>query len=790
MFKNYIKIAWRTLIKNRVYFTINTVGLSIAIAVSSLMLLWVFDEYGTDKFHEKDDQLFLVKRTIPLEKGVFDVYEGVSYPLLKTAKEQFPEVEEFITLGRTFEDNLRVGNTDLRAEGTFANAAFFKSFSFPVLVGNIDDLDEKPEALAISESFAKRLYGKEWPEKAIGSPVHIYDSGDYAIAAVYEDFPSQSSIQNDFYYGFEQHLSKNDWMQEWENNGMQGALLLKKGVDASLVAQKVHALHQDNIEGEFKEGVILQKFSENYLHNQFNEKAQVSGGRIEYVRIFTIAAIFLLIISCINFINLSTAYATNRSSEIGVRKVVGAKRKTLIGQFFTETAIVTSLSFLIGLAVAFLLLPYVNTLTGKVLEIDFTQPYLLFTIVGVFLFTTILSGAYPSLVVSSFRPISALKGVVQEGKQTISLRKGLVVLQFSLAILLIISALVIQQQINYVNQKDLGIAKDHIVAIHQDQALTEKYGVLYDQLMKSEGIEDVTLAGPSPLATPASTSGVSWPGKTQEQENLEFALLWTAHNFPSTFNVPLQAGEYYREGTKDTLNLVVNETAAQIMGLGNEPVGKTVQFWGAQRQIIGVLKDFHNRSLYQPIQPTVFLLDPNDAGSLFVKLDGGKTEAALASIQTVFKNVLPDFPLHYDFLDEEYASNYRTETLTGTLAHYFALISILLSCLGLFGLATFMAKQRKKEIGIRKVLGASINNIILLISKDFLKLIAIAALIASPVAYYFMAEWLSDFAYHIAIPLWAFALAGILAMLVTLLTIGFQALKSAMTNPVKSLRTE
>ncbi len=410
MFKNYIKIAWRTLIKNRVYFTINTIGLSIAIAVSSLMLLWVFDEYGTDKFHEKDDQLFLVKRTIPLEKGVFDVYEGISYPLLKTAKEQFPEVEEFITLGRTFEDNLRVGNTDLRAEGTFANAAFFKSFSFPVLVGNIDDLDEKPEALAISESFAKRLYGEAWPEKAIGSPVHIYDNGDYAIAAVYEDFPSQSSIQNDFYYGFEQHLSKNDWMQEWENNGMQGALLVKKGVDATLVAQKVHALHQDNIEGEFKEGVILQKFSDNYLYNQFNEKAEVSGGRIEYVRIFTIAAILLLIISCINFINLSTAYATNRSGEIGVRKVVGAKKKMLIGQFFTETAIVTSLSFLIGLAIAFLLLPYVNTLTGKVLEIDFTQPYLLFTIVGVFLFTTILSGAYPSLVVSSFRPISALKG--------------------------------------------------------------------------------------------------------------------------------------------------------------------------------------------------------------------------------------------------------------------------------------------------------------------------------------------------------------------------------------------
>ncbi len=790
MIKNYLKIAWRTLMKNKVYFSINTIGLSIAIAVSFLMLLWVFDEYSVDKFHEKDDQLFLVKRSIPLQQGVLDVYAGVSYPLLKNAKEQFPEVEEYITLGQTFEDNLRMGNTDFRASGTFANTAFFKAFSFPVLVGNIEDLDQKPEALAISESLAKKLWGDAWTQKALGSPIHIYDNGDYAVAAVYKDFPAQSSIQNDFYYGFERHLSQNEWMQEWGNNGMQGAFLLQKDADVAQVEQKISAMFQENIEGELKEGVLLQKFSENYLNNQFDEKAQVSGGRIEYVRIFALAAIFLLVISCINFINLSTAYATNRSSEIGVRKVVGAKRKMLISQFFTETAMVTSISFLVGIFLAFLMLPFVNTLTGKELVIDFTQQYLLLTVLGVYVFTTLLSGAYPSLVVSSFRPVSALKGVVQEGKKTISLRKGLVVVQFSLAILLIISALVIREQVDYINNKDLGIAKDHIISIHQDQVLTEKYEVLRNELLSAEGIEGVTLAGPSPLATPASSSGVSWPGKTKDQENVEFALLWTAHNFPEIFDIPIQEGHYYNEGSQDTLNLVINQTAASILGFQDNAVGKTVQLWGAQRQIIGVVKDFHNRSLYQPIQPTVFLLDPNDAGALFVKLDGDQTETALASVQTVFKNVLPDAPLHYDFLDEEYATNYRTETLTGTLAHYFALISIVLSCLGLFGLATFMAKQRKKEIGIRKVLGATINSIIVLISTDFLKLILMAALVAAPLAYYFMDGWLGKFAYHINFPVWTFVLASVLAMLVTLLTIGFQAVKSAVTNPVKSLRTE
>ena len=341
MFKNYLKIAWRTLLKNRIYFTINTIGLSIAITVSFLMLLWVFDEYSVDKFHEKSDQLVLVKRTIPLEEGVFDVYSGISYPLLKTAKETFPEVEEYITLGPSFEDNIRIENTDFRASGTFTNAAFFKSFSFPILLGNINSLDEKPEAIAISETLAHRFWGDDWPKKALNSSVHIYDNGDFAVEAVYQDFPTNSSIQNDFYYSFQGHLNQNEWMQEWGNNGMQGAFLLREDSNTTEVSQKIEALFQENISGEFKEGILLQRFSENYLYNQFDEQAKVSGGRIEYVRLFALAAIFLLVISCINFINLSTAYATKRAGEIGVRKVIGARKGGLRTQFFVESFLLT-----------------------------------------------------------------------------------------------------------------------------------------------------------------------------------------------------------------------------------------------------------------------------------------------------------------------------------------------------------------------------------------------------------------------------------------------------------------
>ncbi|MCK5441744.1 MAG: ABC transporter permease [Maribacter sp.] len=789
MLKNHLKIAWRNLLKNKVYFSINILGLSIALTVSFLMLLWVHDEYSMDKFHASNDQLYRVKRTIPLEEGVLDVYEGISYPLLKTAKEQLPEIEKYITLGRSFEDNLRVGNVDFRASGAFANADFFSGFSFPVLLGDISQLDKKTEAIAISESFAKRIWGDDWLKKSIGSTIHIFDNGDFAVEAVYADFSKHSSIQNDFYYSFDKYLNDNEWMQEWGNNGMQGVFLLRDDADPVQVSAKLQNLFQENIKGDNKEGCFLQKFSEDYLYGQFDERAQVSGGRIEYVRIFTIAAIFLLLISCINFVNLSTAYAIKRAAEVGVRKVIGARKGALISQFLTETSIITTISFGFALLCTSLLLPSVNTFVGKNLEIDLTQPAIWLSIMSVFLATTLLSGAYPSFVISSFKPVDALKGGSKEKKGTTSLRKGLVVLQFGLSILLIVAAIIVKQQIDYINQKDLGLSKNNIVTIHQDQKLTDKYEVLRNELLASKGISDVTLAGPSPLDMQASTSGVSWGGKSKDQEHIEFSMLWSAHNFPEVFEIPVVEGAFYREGVVDTLNIVLNQRAVEIIGI-EEPVGKTIEVWGNQRQIIGVLRDFHNRSLYEPVQPSIFFLDPTDAGALFVKMKVGETREALASIKTVFDKVLPDVPLHYDFIDQEYAANYRSETITGVLTYYFAIISILLSCLGLFGLATFMAKQRKKEIGIRKVLGASVGSITTLLSMDFLRLVLFSILIASPIAYYLMSNWLLDFAYPIEIKFWVFALAGFLTVLTTILTIGFQAIKTAMDNPTNSLRTE
>lgn len=789
MLKTNLKIAWRNLIKNKGYFGINILGLSVALTVSFLMLLWVYDEYSMDKFHENDSRLFYVKRTIPLPDGVFDVYNGISYPLLKTATEELPEIEKYVTLGGSFEDNLRIGNTDYRAQGAYTNASFFSAFSFPVLVGDISQLDKKPEAMAISERLARRIWGANWVSQAIGSAIEILDNGIFTIEAVYKDFPKHSSIQNDFYYSFDHFLNANDWMQEWGNNGMNGVFLLRPDADIEAVSGKLQKLFQANIEGENKEGCFLQKFSEDYLYNQFNEQARVSGGRIDYVRIFAIAAIFLLLISCINFVNLSTAYATKRAGEIGVRKVVGARKSILIRQFLTETTLITFISFVVAALVCWLLFPFVDMLTGKTLETNLWQTSIWASILVLFLATTLLSGIYPAIVIASFNPIEALKGKGHEKRNTITLRKGLVVLQFGISILLIVSALIVRQQIDYINKKDLGITRDHLLSVHQDQKLTEKYEVLRNELLTSDAITEVTLAGPSPLDMFASSSGLIWPGKTEEQGNIEFALLWTAYNFPEVFDIPIARGEYFKEGTVDTLNIVLNERAAEIIGM-EDPVGKTVRLWGKERQIVGVLKDFHNRSLHEPIQPSLFLLDPKNAGAMFVKLKAGETIEGLDHMEAVFAGILPDVPLYYEFLDQEYAAKYRSEMLTGTITYYFALISILISCLGLFGLAAFMAKQRTKEIGIRKVLGANVENITILLSADFLKLVIIALLLASPVAYYFTASWLKGFAYKIDISWWVFLIAGLLAILISLATTSFQAIKAAIANPVKSLRTE
>ncbi|MEL6926029.1 MAG: FtsX-like permease family protein, partial [Bacteroidota bacterium] len=438
---------------------------------------------------------------------------------------------------------------------------------------------------------------------ALGEIIHIHDDGDYTIEAIFENFPSNSSLQNDYIYSFENHLSDNDWMREWTNAGMQGAVLLADGADPLVAAEKMEKMFFTHQEGERKEGILLQLHSDHYLYNQFDAQAQVSGGRIEYVRTFAVAALLLLLISCINFVNLATARASRRAQEVGVRKTIGATRFSLIGQFMTEAAVITLISISIAYIAAEALLPYVQQITGKELSFELNRPLFWAGLLGILCVTTFLSGAYPAFVLSAFRPIQVLKGKLSQRSGSTSFRKGLVVVQFVLALLLIVGALVVQQQVYYLQHKNLGLNKNDLLMIQKDEKIQQQEAVMLDRLLASPAIAGVTLAGPSPLDMQASTSGVNWPEKRPDQSNIEFQILWTRYNFPEVFEVPLVDGEYYREGpTSDTTHIVFNEKAIEIMGL-EDPVGKTIEWWGQPRQIIGVLKDFHNRSLYEEIEP-------------------------------------------------------------------------------------------------------------------------------------------------------------------------------------------
>jgi len=791
MIKNYIKIALRGLINQKGYSFINITGLSISLAVTLLMLLWVNDEWNTDKFHENIENIYRVKRTIPLEGNTLDVYNGVPYPVLEAAQKELPEVEKYVILARSFDETLQYEDVTYRESGTFGNAGYFEAFSYPILQGDIEELDTKIDAIAISKKIAKKIFGNVWQTSALGKNIHIHNIGDFDIVAVFEDFPPSSSIQQDFIYSFEKHLKENDWMLEWGNSGTQGSILLSPGADPIATGKKIEKLFQDNQNGERKEGILLQNYADHYLYGQFDEAAKVSGGRIEYVRTFGLAALLLLIISCINFVNLATARASKRAKEVGVRKSIGAGKKSLITQFMLEAGVITFISIGLAYAMAEVLIPQVRIITDKQLAFDLSQPVFWTGIGGIFLFTTILSGAYPAFVLSKFRPINALKGSASDQSVSgASFRKGLVVVQFVLALLLIVGALVVRQQVNYIKNKNLGIAKNNLMFVHQDDKVTAQYDVLYNELIAQEGVEGITTAGPSPLDIQSSTSGVGWPEKRPDQQNIEFAMIWTASNFLDVFDIPLVDGRFYREGSVyDTTSIVLNETAIRIMEL-EDPVGQTIRWWGKPRQIIGVVKDFHNRSLYEKIEPLGILLDQDDAGWVFVKAKEGEMQEAIASFESTFSEVLPDVPLHFDFVDQDYQQQYRSEELTGTLANFFAILSILLSCLGLYGLATFFAEQKEKEIGIRKVLGASIGNLVQLLSRQFLVLVVIGLVVGIPISRYLLSGWLSNFEYKIDMQIWMFALPIVLAIFIAAMTVGIQAVRAAIANPIESLRNE
>lgn len=792
MLRNHIKIAFRNLLKYKGFSLINVIGLSVALAVAMLMLLWVQDEWQKDKFHANNGRLHRVKRIIPLEGNTFDVYGGTPYPILRVAVEELPEVEQFFTLGGIGERMIIRENREINAEVTYANEGYFEAFSFPLVAGTITQFDEELESIAISEKTAVKLFGQLSAEQVIGEPLTIYGYGDYTIVAVFKDYPPASSLQTDVIFSFNAYIRENEWMEVWTNSGMQGGLLLAEGAKVELVQQKIDKIYQDRQEGENKEGILLQAYSDNYLYRDFDEQAQVSGGRITYVKIFGIAALVLLLISCINFVNLATARASVRAKEVGIRKTIGAPKHSLISQFMTEAALVTLISVGLGLLMAQLLLPQAELMSEKTLQFNYESPVFWASLLGMTFFTALLAGAYPSFVLSAFKPMNVLKGnnntTARSGK--INLRQVLVVAQFALALVLIVGALTVRQQIAFIQNKNLGLNKENVIVLPKEGEVYDKFEILEEKLLQADGIANVSASNSTPLEVRSSTSGIQWEGKREEQSNLNFAINRVQQNFLDFFAMEMAQGDFYRTDQRlDTTHVIFNESAIAAMEL-EDPIGKVVHFGDDSRQIIGVVKDYHNRPLHYDIYPMVIFLDNEQTFSYYVKTNSGQTAQAIKSLEAVYASTFPDVPLNYSFLDEEFQQHHANDQLVGKLANYFALLSILISCLGLLGLATFLARQRSKEIGIRKVLGATVMNIVNFLLKDFVKLVVIAVLIATPIAWYMMNSWLSDFAYHTQLEWWLIAVAGLTAIGFSVLTVSVQSIKAALANPVEALKNE
>ena len=790
MIKNYFKIAWRNLLQNKTFSLINILGLALGMTCSLLIMLWLKDEIQRDKFHQNGSRLYRVMEN-QFYSGDISTYPSTPGILAENIVKDIPEIEMASQMLWEEEPLFTVGNKFDKEKGRFVQKDFLRMFSFKLAKGDAATALANIDAVVISKNLAKKYFNDEDP---IGKMIKIDNKENVMVTGVLEEIPELSSLKFDFLLNFEQWKKKNDWAKEWGNNGPRCYVMLAP--NASI--DKVNAKIKGYIKSKNKDSnvdLFLQNYGESYLYSDW-ENGKQNGGRIEYVRIFSIVAIIILFIACVNFMNLATARSLRRAREIGVRKVVGAGKRQLVAQFIGESLFVSFLAVCLSLLIVALIIPSFNTLTEKHLSVNFLDPSFLLIILGLTLTTGIISGSYPALFMSSLKPIIVLKGFLKFNFGATLFRKVLVVFQFTLSIILILGMIVIYRQIDFIHNKNLGFSREDLLYMPLEGDLQKTYLTFKDELLKQPGIKGVSSAQSSPLEVGSSTQGVRWPGKDTTKLIL-FSNNPITYDYVKTMGIELINGRDFDPSySLDTSNYLINEAAARKIGY-KEPVGKELTMWGDKGTIIGLMKDYHHNSLKVPIEPLILRLfkqswtrEGGYWGNVIVRTEKGKTKQAIASMEKLYKQYNPGFPFKYYFTDDEIAKNYKAEYTVSKLSKYFAFIAIFISCLGLFGLVTFTAEQKTKEIGIRKVLGASVTGIVRMLSKDFLKLVLIAAIIAFPVAWWAMHTWLANFAYRVDIGWWVFIVAGVAALLIALLTISFQSIKAAIANPVKSLRTE
>lgn len=792
MFKNYLSTAWRNMVRNKGFSLINIMGLALGLACSILILLWVSDEKKVDGFHENGRFLYQVYERNYLE-GTIDASYTTQGLLAEELKKTIPEIQyasgfEYVSPqgdGNAFEHNGKIA----KESGAFAGEDFFRMFTYPLIQGNVMTALNEPNSVAISHHMATYFFGSA--SNAVNKTIRFDDKEDLKVTAVFNEVPSGSSLQFAFLRSWTDFVNQNKWVHNWSNTSPQTFIQLRPEADVVRVQAKIKDFIYNYKQKDrgLVTALALQPFTEKYLHSGF-EAGYPDGGRIEYVRLFSIIAAFILLIACINFMNLATARSAKRAKEVGIKKVVGARRSVLIAQFVGEAVLLTFISIVLAIVGILLVLPVFNQLTHKQLFLPVQQPVFWLMMLALLLITGFVAGSYPALFLSSLKPVQVLKGGLKFNWSAAFFRKALVVFQFIMSVLLIVAMIVVYRQLNYIQTKNLGYDRNNLIYIPIEGDLVKHYQVFRQRALADPVIANVSKMRNAPTGISHHFLGISWPGKDPGL-TVPFADGVVGYDFVKTMNIRLRSGrDFSREFGTDSVGYLVNETAVNKMGL-KDPVGKPISWGGREGKIIGVMNDFHFSSLHETIEPLILRLDENWAwGVIFVRVRPGKTREALILLQQICRQLNPAFPFTYQFSDMEYARLYESESVVSKLANIFAFLAIFISCLGLFGFATFSVEQRSKEIGVRKVLGASVSTIIRLLSAGFLKPVLIAFLIAFPVAWWAMNRWLQHYAYKTGINGWIFIAAGLLITGIALLTVGYQSIKAALVNPVKSLRTE
>jgi len=786
MFRNYVKTAWRNLVKNKFYSLINIVGLSAGLAIGILILLWVQDELSFDGFHKKTADIYRLE-CYGGTGASKQIWDDMVAPIGPLAKQQLPEVRDEVRLSFNFFYSLYKYKDKAFGDDhvTFADPSFFTVFDFPLIKGDPAHPFPDDQSVVITQKTAKKYFGDQDP---MGKVIVADNKVNFKVTGVIRDFPENSSMNYDMLMPMS-FMAKKWWERDsidiktdFVQFNFTTFLLLKPGTSLKSLSAKLYTIHIHHKPDDTDVDYLLLPLAKMHLY-----RADLSDAGIGTVRVFMIVALLILAIACINYVNLSTARALLRSKEISMRKIVGAAKRQLFLQFIVETGLLFILAAILALALISASIPLFNQVSGKQLVFDLTNAHI-WEVIGITILGTLAaSSIYPALLLSSFEPLKALKSKVTTRVADGLFRKILVVVQFSASMILIVGTLVISRQMNYIRSKELGYDKDHVLTLWM-RDMTDRYDAARAELLKEPGVLGVTRADGNIVDIGNMTGNNNWDGKGSNQTFIVHPM-GIDKDFLSFFKMQLAAGEGFSGTKADSTHFILNEAAVKELGLKN-PIGKRFKLWNTNGTIIGVAKDFHFASMKEKIGPAVFYSGPWHLGQMYIRTDGRDPAKIIAAAQAQFKRYNNDYPFSYTFLDDTFNRLYQSEEREGTLFVYFTAIAILISCLGLLGLAAFSANTRFREIGVRKVLGASVTGIMTLLAKDFIKLVLLAIVIAIPIAWYAMDKWLQGFAYRTQIGYSVFVLSGLIALSISLATISWQAVKAALMNPVNSLRSE